>query len=162
MLQAITKRLGRASRLAGEVIGAFGLTLAAVAGWAVAAGGFKQQALAIWILNGIFAADQILYVQLRIGEVRAAKGSSGFSGRIPFLATEALIALFLIAGAHAGFIPWLALLAFLPILVRGGAWALRSDRDRLQIHRLGKSELFNSILFGLLLIAAFRLCIPLI
>jgi len=157
VLQAVAKRLGRSSRLPGEIIGAFGLTLAAVAGWAVAAGGFDQQALAIWILNGLFAVDQILFVQLRIREVRAGKSSSGFSGRILFLAVEALLALLLIGGAHAGFIPWLALLAFLPVLVRGGTWALRTDHGRLQIHRLGKSELFHSILFGVLLIVAFRL-----
>ena len=142
VMQAVAKKLGRAGRLAGEIIGAFGLTLAAVAGWAVAAGGFEQQALAIWILNGLFAADQILFVQLRIREVRAGKGSSGSSGRMLFLAVEALIALLLIGGAHAGFIPWLALLAFLPVLARGGAWMLRTDRGRRQIHRLGKSELF--------------------
>ena len=155
-LQAALKRLGRSGRLPSEMIGVFGLTLAAAAGWAVAAGGFRQQALVIWILNGLFAADQVLYVQLRIREVRPAKVVSRSGSRIPLLAVEALIALLLIAGAHAGFIPWLALLAFLPVLVRGGAWSLRTDHGHLQIHRLGRSELLYSILFGLLLIAAFR------
>lgn len=77
-----------------------------------------------------------------------------------FLVGEVLIALLLIAGARSGFIPELAILAFLPLLVRGGAWSLRSNHSRLQIYRLGKSELFHSILFGVLLIAAFRLHIP--
>lgn len=158
-LQAILKKLGRIGRLPAEMIGCFGLALAAVAGWAVAAGGFGQQALAIWLLNALFAADQILYVQLRIREVRAGKGSSGMSGRILFPAVEALISLLLLGGALAGLIPWLALLAFLPVLVRGVAWSLGKGHGRLQIHRLGKSELFHSILFGVLLIASFRLSI---
>jgi hypothetical protein len=156
-LQEILKKLGRIGRLPAEMIGGFGLTLAAVAGWAVAAGGFGQQALAIWLLNALFAADQILYVQLRIREVRAGKGSSGLSGRILFPAVEALIALLLLGGAHAGWMPWLALPAFLPVLVRGETWVLRADHSRLQINRLGTSELFYSILFGILLIVAFRL-----
>lgn len=160
VLQAVAKRLGRVGRLPGEIIGAFGLTLAAVAGWAVAAGGFERQALVIWILNGLFAADQILYVQFRIREVRAGKGSSGSGGRILFLAVEIFITLLLIAGALGGFMPWLVLLAFLPVLVRGCVWSLGSDHGRLQIHRLGKSELSYSILFGLLLIAAFCAYVP--
>ena len=157
MLQAVVKRLGRAGRLPGEMIGAFGLTLTAVAGWAVSAGEFRQQALAIWILNGLFAADQILYVQLRIRGVRAGNGASGSRDRILLLAVESLIALLLLGGAHAGLIPWLALPAFLRVLVRGETWVLRTNHGRLQIHRLGKSELFYAILFGVLLIVAFRL-----
>ncbi len=155
-LQAILKKLGRSGRLPAEIVGAFGLTLAAVAGWAVAAGAFGGQALSIWLLNALFAADQIIYVQFRIREVRAGKGSSGSGGRRLFVAAEALIALLLVGGAHAGLIPWLALPAFLPVLARGETWALKADHGRLQIHRLGKSELFFAILFGVLLIAAFR------
>jgi YwiC-like protein len=157
VLQAAVKRLGRAGRLPGEMIGAFGLTLAAAAGWAVSAGEFRQQALAIWILNGLFAADQILYVQLRIRLVRAGNDASGSRDRILLLAVEALIALLLIGGAHAGFIPWLVVVAFIPVFMRGGAWSLRRDHGPLRIHRLGRSELFHSILFGLLLITAFHL-----
>jgi YwiC-like protein len=157
VLQAVVKRLGRGGRLPGEIIGVFGLTLAAAAGWAVAAGGFGRQALAIWILNGLFTADQILYVQLRIRGVRASNDASGSRDRSLLLAVEALIALLLIGGAHAGFIPWLVFVAFIPVFMRGGAWSLRRDHGRLRIHRLGKSELFHSILFGLLLITAFHL-----
>jgi len=158
ILQAFVRRLGRVGRLPGEMIGAFGLTLAAVAGWVVAAGKFGSQALAIWILNGLFASDQILFVQLRIREVRAVNGSSVSRERKLFLFVETCFALLLIGGAYAGFVPWLALLAFLPVFVRGGVWSLKRNHNRLQIHRLGKTELLYSILFGLLLIAAF--CLP--
>lgn len=157
VLQAALKWSGRAGRLPGEVIGVLGLTLAAAAGWAVATGGLGRQAWAVWVLNGLFAADQIIYVQLRIRGVRAAKVASRSGNRILLLAAEVFIALLLMAGAHVGFIPWLALLAFVPIFVRGSVWSLGRDHGRLQIHRLGKSELFYSILFGFLLIAAFRL-----
>ena len=157
VLQAVVKKLGRAGHLPGEMIGAFGLTLAAAAGWAVSAREFRQEALAIWILNGLFAADQILYVQLRIRGARAGNDASGSRDRILLLAVEALIALLLIGGAHAGLIPWLVLGAFIPIFMRGEAWSLRRDHGRLRIHRLGKSELCHAILFGLLLITAFHL-----
>lgn len=159
-LQAFVKRTGRAGRLPGGVIGAFGLALAAVAGWAVAAGGIERQALTLWILNGLFATDQIVFVQLRIREARCSGAVSCSRNRLLLLAGEALVALLLISGAVTGFIPSLSLIAFLPVLVRGGIWALGNHHRRLQIHRLGKSELFHSILFGHLLMIAFRFHIP--
>jgi hypothetical protein len=73
------------------------------------------------------------------------------------LAGEGLTAVVLIAAWRASLIPGLALLAFLPILVRGAAWSVRSDIRPLRIHRLGKSELAHAILFGMLVIAGFRL-----
>ncbi len=157
VVQAAVKRAGRAGRLPGEVIGAFGLALAAVAGWAVGAGQVERPALSLWILSGLFATNQILYVQLRIGDGRGAAPASSSRARKFFLAGEALMALLLMAGAMARLVPLLALLAFVPVLARGAVWSFRTERSPLRIHRLGKTELIYSILFGLLIIAGFRL-----
>ena len=160
-LQAVLKRAGRAGRVPGEIIGAFGLTAVALAGWAVAAGRYGPEAYALWLMNGLFATNQILYVQLRIHETRDAARQSLLSrGKLLFLAGEVLTIMVLVAAWRARLIPGLAVLAFLPILVRGGVWSVRSDAQPLKIHRLGKTELAHAILFGLLVITGFRLHVP--
>jgi hypothetical protein len=160
VLQAVVKRAGRVGRVLGEIIGAFGLTVVALAGWAVAAGRFGPEALKLWLMNGLFATNQVLYVQLRIHETRDARQSLLSRDKLLFLAGEVLTTVFLIAAWRASLIPGLAVLAFLPILVRGGVWSVRSEVHPLKIHRLGKTELAHAILFGLLVIASFRLHIP--
>lgn len=157
-LQAVVKRAGRAGRVIGEIIGAFGLAVAALAGWAVAAGRFDREALALWLLNGLFATNQILYVQLRIHETRDSTLLS--RDKLMFLAGEILTVMVLVAAWRGGLMPGLALFAFLPILARGAAWSLRSGVRPLKIHRLGKTELAHAILFGVLLIVGFRLHVP--
>lgn len=156
-LQAVVKRAGRVGRVLGEITGAFGLAVAALAGWAVAAGLFGPEALTLWLMNGLFATNQVLYVQLRIHETRDSKQPPLSRGKLLFLAGEILTAMILAAAWRTRLIPGLAVLAFLPILVRGGAWSVRSAAQPLKIHRLGKTELAHAILFGLLLIASFRL-----
>ncbi len=159
-LRAVLKRWGRHGRLLGEITGAFGLGVVAVAAWSVAAGRFDSEALVLWLMNGLFAANQILYVQLRMRETRLSKRRSLSGEKLFFLAGEALIAMVLIAGWQTGLIPGLAVLGFLPILARGGVWSFRRSRLPLRIHRVGKTELVYAILFGILVIAGFRLSIP--
>lgn len=159
-LQAAIKRAGRMGRLLAEIVSAFGLTVVAMAAWAVAAGRFGPQAVVLWLLNGLFATNQILYVQLRIQEARPSKHSSRSRDRAIFQAVEAFTAAILLAAWRGSLMPALALVAFLPVLTRGGLWSIRPSKKPLQIHRLGKSELAHAILFGLLLIFAFRLSMP--
>lgn len=159
-LQALLKRWGRAGRLLGEMTGAFGLAVVAVAAWAVAAGRFGSEALVLWGMNGLFATDQILYVQLRLRETRVSHRSSPFRFKLLFLAGEGFTVAILLAGWRAGLIPGLALLAFLPILVRGSMWSVSRGHQPLRIHRVGKTELAYAIFFGLLVIAGFRLPVP--
>ncbi len=156
VLHAAVKRTGRAGRFTAEIIAAFGLALAAAASCAVAAGRMESRAYILWFLNGLFAANQILYVQFRIGEMREASGSSVFRAKIVLLASETLTAGALLAGAGAKLLPSWALVAFVPVFLRGGIWSLRSDHPPLRIHRLGKTELAHAIVFGILLITAFR------
>lgn len=159
-LQAVVKRAGHAGRVLGEIIGGFGLAVVAMASWAVAAGRFDREALTLWLLNGLFATNQILYVQLRIHETRDSTRPLLSRDKLLFLAGEALTVVVLVAAWRAGVMPGLALLAFLPILVRGAVWSVRSGARPLKIHRLGKTELAHAILFGLLLIASYRVHVP--
>lgn len=159
-LQDVVKRVARVGRLAGEIIGAFGLAVVAVAAWTMAAGRFDLEAVTLWLMNGLFATNQILYVQLRIHEVRDSGESSDSGGKLLFYAGEGLTATVLIAAWRAKLMPALALLAFLPILLRDGLRFIRSGAQPLKIHRLGKTELVHAIVFALLVIASFRLHVP--
>ncbi len=147
-------------RLPAEIVGAFGLAVVAVAAWAVAAGRFGPQAVTLWLVNGLFATNQILYVQLRIHEARIASHSLLSGDRAILLAVEAFTAVFLIGAWRDGWVPGLAAVAFLPLFVRAAMWSLGRKSRPLQIHRLGKTELVHAILFGLVVIVAFRLSIP--
>jgi hypothetical protein len=153
-LQAMIKRLGRAFRLPSEIIAVFGMTLAAAAGYIVASGKTGNPAIGLWLLNGLFAANQVLYVQFRIGETRDNGHPSSMKRKRIFLATQGATVLAIMGGARAGWLPGMAIIAFVPLFVRGSIWSLRSAETPLRIHRLGKTELAHAILFGLLLIAA--------
>lgn len=156
-LQAVIKRFGRPWRLPAEILAAFGMTLAAAAGCIVAAGKPENLAIGIWLLNGLFAANQILYVQFRIREAHDVQRPAALRRKRIFLLSELVMALALIAAAQARLLPTLALVAFLPLFARGALWSLRTHPSPLRIHRLGKSELAHAIVFGILLIAAARM-----
>ncbi|HLK31958.1 MAG TPA: hypothetical protein VKT29_02645, partial [Terriglobales bacterium] len=111
---------------------------------------------ALWLANWLFAGDQIHFVQLRMHAARAqSTGERVRRGRI-FLMGQGALAAALIASAKLGFLPWLALLAFVPVILRGMAWFARSPQP-LAVRRLGWSELAQCLLFGALLVAAFAL-----
>ena len=140
-----------------EIFAAFGMTLAAAIGYIVASGKTGELAIGIWLLNGLFATNQILYVQFRIHETRDDRVSSSRQRKRIFLLSEAVTAATVLAGSLTGVLPNLALIAFVPLLVRGALWTFRTSPSPLRIHRLGKTELAQAIIFGLLLIALSRM-----
>ncbi len=155
-LRFLLRRWGRRTRMPAQLIGALGLTSTAAAAYYVATGHFDSQALALWLANWMFAGNQIHFVQLRIHgarldgfEQKFARGTSFFFGQIIMLAVLA-------AAWDTGLLPWLALLAFLPIFLRGMRWFF-SGPAPLRVHHLGISELAHAISFGVLLILSFRL-----
>jgi hypothetical protein len=155
MAQATLKKLSRRLRMAAQVIGAIGLTATAPAAYIVVTGRFDSVALALWLANWLFAGDQIHFVQLRIHTVKV----EGMAGKLrrgrAFLAGQIALAVVLIVAASSRILPWLALLAFAPVLLRGIAWFLRSAQP-LAVRRLGWSELGHALAFGALLVVAFR------
>ena len=155
MAQALLKKLSRRFRMAAQVVGAIGLTATAPAACIVAAGRFDSVAAALWLANWLFAGDQIHFVQLRIHAARAQGAGEKLRRGRAFLAGQLCLAAVLIAAARSGLLPWLALLAFAPVLFRGIAWFLRSAQP-LAVRRLGWSELAHALAFGVLLVVAFR------
>ncbi|HZP23058.1 MAG TPA: YwiC-like family protein [Terriglobales bacterium] len=153
-VQAAVKQLGRRGRMPAQVIGAIGLTSTAAGAYCVATGRLDRIAIALWVANWLFAGNQIHFVQIRIRYSRAASFAEKLTAGLPFLLGQAALLAAIVASWQAGLFPaWIAA-AFLPVLLRG-MWWFTSGRQPLDVHKLGFNELGQSLLFGVLLCAAF-------
>jgi hypothetical protein len=154
--QALLKKLGRRWRMLSEIVGTVGLTSSGAASYYVITGKFGATAWLLWLVNLLFAGNQIHYVQLRIHtarvEGRRAKFGCGWTfavGQVVMTATLALI-------CQRGLLPWIALIAFVPLLFRGWVYFFQKPAP-LVVRRLGWNELTQAAVFCVLLIAAFAL-----
>jgi hypothetical protein len=154
--QAMVKKLGRRGRMPAQIIGAIGLTSTAAGAYYVATGRLDRTAIALWLANWLFAADQIHFVQVRIHSSRADGLEEKLQLGLPFLVAQIGLIGVVLAACRFGLFPFAAAVAFLPVLLRGTLWFLRK-RQPLDVHRLGFTELGHSLLFGALLCAAFLL-----
>jgi hypothetical protein len=153
--QALIRR-SRALRTESQLVGSAGLTVGAPAAFYAVTGGFGPVAWSLWLLNFLFAANQIQFVQLRIrGAQMKDAGERRVLGRW-FIAFQLATVVLLPAAGAGGLCSWLSAAAFLPVLYRGFAWFL-SPFKPLVVHSLGKRELAHAIVFGVLLILAFAL-----
>ena len=154
VIQGVVRKLGRMARMPAQLIGAIGLTCTAPAAYYIGTGRLSERAFVLWAVNWIFAGNQIHFVHLRIHAARAATFSEKFArGRIFFLAQPVLLAALTFASLWR-VIPPLAVIAFIPALVRGTQWFLRKS-EALNIKGLGWSEMKHGVVFGILLAAAF-------
>jgi hypothetical protein len=151
LAQALVRRSGRT---AAQLVGAAGLTTVAPAAYYVVTGQLNGAAGSLWASNLLFAANQIQFVQLRIRAARAARKEKFAMGRAFFAGQIALMALLGLACVGHIF-PWYAAMAFVPLLFRGFVW-FAADSEPLAIHSVGKRELAHAIVFGVLLVVAFR------
>jgi hypothetical protein len=155
VLQAVLRTLSRSTRMISQVVGAFGLTCTAPVAYYIGTGQLDTRAFVLWIANWIFAGNQIHFVQLRIHAARANTFAEKFErGGFFFVAQAALLAL-LVFASRWKIVPALAILAFLPAVVRGSAWFFRKA-EALNVKSLGWSEMKHGVAFGLLLAIAFR------
>jgi hypothetical protein len=152
--QVLLKKMGRTTRVAAEVVGALALTCTAPAAYYVATGRLDARAWALWLVNWLFAADQIHFVWLRIRGARAAGWSEKFTVGWSFLVGQILLGGMLALAGHFNWLPELALIAFAPILFRGFAWFAKRPQP-IVVRRLGWTELAHALVFGVLLIAGF-------
>jgi hypothetical protein len=154
--QAGVKKLGRKGRMPAQIIGAIGLTSTAACAYYVATGRLDRTAVALWLANWLFAADQIHFVQVRIHSSRAETLGDKLRPGMGFLAGQTGLIVAIIAACRLKVFPAAIVLAFLPILLRGTIWFARG-RQPLDVHKLGYSELAQALVFGALLCAAFLL-----
>ncbi len=152
--QMLLKRAGRATRAAAEVVGALALTSTAPAAYCVATGRLDSRAWALWLVNWLFAADQIHFVWVRIRGARAARFSERFAVGWSFLAGQIILGGVLVLAHHFRWLPGLTLFAFVPVLFRGFVWFGKRPRP-IVVRRLGWTELAHAVVFGVLLTAGF-------
>jgi len=158
--QILLKRMGRTTRVAAEVVGALALTSTAPAAYCVATGRLDARAWALWLVNWLFAADQIHFVWLRIRGARAAGLSEKFTVGWSFLVGQMLLGGMLALAYHLTWLPELTLIAFAPVLFRGFVWFAKRPQP-LVVRRLGWTELAHAVVFGVLLTASFCLTVAL-
>jgi hypothetical protein len=152
--QAAVKKLGRGARMAAQMIGAIGLTATAPAAWYVITERLDAHALGLWLVNWLFAGNQIHFVQLRIHAARTAAFHEKLQRGRWFMIGQFAMITALLAAWRMQVLPGLAVLACVPLLVRGFLWFTSGARP-LMVKRLGWSELIHGVSFGLLLMAAY-------
>ena len=153
MLQMLLKKLGRRARMLSEIVGTIGLTSSAPAAYYVITGKFDRTAWMLWLANLVFAGNQIHYVQVRIHTARMEGTRAKLARGWTFAAGQVLMAAALSVACLRGLMPWLTLVAFVPILFRGWFYFLRKPTP-LVVRRLGWNELGQAVVFCVLFIAA--------
>ncbi len=156
IIQALLKRFGRRYYMAAQIIGSIGLTATAPAAYYVATGRLDKIALSLWLANWVFAGNQVHFVQMRIHGARLSDGRDKFRHGAAFFIGQVAMAIALVVVWRAQLLPSIAVLAFIPVLVRGFWWFLPGPQT-LAVKRLGWTELAYGVSFGILLIAGFVL-----
>jgi len=145
--------------MSSEIVGTIGLTSSAPAAYYVITGKFGATAWMLWLANLVFAGNQVHYVQLRIHTARVEGIGAKFARGWTFAVGQLAMALVLVLACLRGLMPWLALIAFGPILFRGWFYFFQKPQP-LVVRRLGWSELGQAVAFCLLFIAALSLQNP--
>jgi hypothetical protein len=151
--QALLKKLGRRARMLSEMIGTIGLTSAAPAAYYVITHKFDSVAWMLWLANFVFAGNQIHYVQLRIHTSKVTGTREKLAHGWPFAVGQIVMMIVLLAASWFGRMPWIALIAFVPLLLRGWVYFFQKPAPLL-VRQLGWSELRQAAIFCVWFIAA--------
>jgi hypothetical protein len=137
-----------------QAIGSIGLTSTAAGAYFAVTGRLDQRALAVWFACWLFAGDQIHYVQLRLRNTKLQSAAARLAASRNFLVGQVAMLVVVAASIKINILPVFTLIAFVPVVLRGFSW-LADKRNSLDLTKLGVSELFQSLGFGALLVAAF-------
>lgn len=149
--QAWLRKLGRRTRMLSEMVGIMGLTASAPAVYYVITGRFDVTAWMLWLANLLFAGNQIHYVQIRIHSAKLTGLRAKLARSWTFGAGQLVMVGILAGSCLLGWMPWLVMLAFVPLLVRGFYYFVQKPAP-LQVRRLGWNELAQAIVFCVLFI----------
>lgn len=152
--QALLRKMGRRTRMLSEIVGTIGLTSAAPAAYYVITGDFGITAWMLWLANVIFAGNQIHYVQIRIHTAKIVGARAKLERAWAFAAGQVIMVAVLAAACLLRWMPWLALIAFAPLLLRGFFYFVQKPAP-LQVRRVGWNELAQAIAFCILFILTF-------
>jgi len=151
------RKTGRS--VAVQLIAVAGLTLTAPAAWYAATGNLDRRAWLLWGLNSLYFAGGVFYVKMHVAAATRRKSFETAAEKIRLGATNLVfyggLALCVVGLAMAHLIPWLATLAFAPVVVRAAIGVGRLSPN-LRIKRLGWTEVAHSAMFTVLLVLAER------
>jgi hypothetical protein len=156
--QAVLRKMGRRTRMLSEIVGTIGLTASAPAVYYVITGKFGMTGWMLWLANLIFAGNQIHYVQIRIHSAKLVGAHAKLARAWTFALGQLAMAAALALTCWLGWMPWLVLLAFVPLLLRGFYYFVQKPAP-LKVRRLGWNELAQAIVFCALFITAFALSV---
>jgi len=152
-VQAGLRKLGRETRTSSQLLGAIGLTSTAAGAYYVTTGHLEARALALWGANWLFAANQILFVRLRLHAAKVEGIGNRFAAGWHAVLGIVITIVLLFGGFEAGTLPRRAVLAYHPMILRNLWWFFQKPRP-LNVHRLGVRELISAIVFGAIFIVA--------
>ncbi len=153
-MQSAARLFGRKARLLSLAVGSIGLTSTAAGAYYAVTGYMDQRALAVWFASFLFAGDQLHFVQLRVRNARVVGPWKRMAVAKNFLAAQVLMLLVVALGAKLELLPMYALIAFIPVVIRGCIW-VADKHTSVDLPWLGITELIHGITFGALLTAAF-------
>jgi len=156
--QAVLRKMGRHTRMLSEIVGTIGLTASAPAVYYVITGKFGITGWMLWLANLMFAGNQIHYVQIRIHTCKLSGLHAKLARARTFALGQLAMAAVLAATCWLGWMPWLVLLAFVPLLLRGFYYFVQKPTP-LRVRRLGWNELAQAIVFCVLFIMTFALSV---
>ena len=156
--QAVLRKMGRRTRMLSEIVGTIGLTASAPAVYYVITGKFGITGWMLWLANLIFAGNQIHYVQIRIHSAKLVGVHAKLARAWTFALGQLAMAAALALTCWLGWMPWLVLLAFVPLLLRGFYYFVQKPAP-LRVRRLGWNELAQAIVFCVLFIMTFALSV---
>jgi hypothetical protein len=156
--QAVLRKMGRRTRMLSEIVGTIGLTASAPAVYYVITGKFGMTGWMLWLANLIFAGNQIHYVQIRIHSAKLVGAHAKLARAWTFALGQLAMAAALALTCWLGWMPWLVLLAFVPLLLRGFYYFVQKPAP-LKVRRLGWNELAQAIVFCALFITMFALSV---
>lgn len=155
LTQVFLKKRARKYRAIAQLVGSVGLASTAASACYLRSGSLSLTALLLWVVNWLFAAEQIEFVQLRIQGAKLETPTERLLRGKAYVMTLSFVVTIIIVGSIGRLLPALTFFAFVPSLLRSGIWFI-SSRKPLDVHKLGWLELTNAVLFAILLMTAFR------
>lgn len=143
--------------LLGEVVGVLGLTATAPVTYYVLVGHLDLTALIFWMINLLYFFSGLFFVKMRVS--RFTKKEEYPIRVTQCAAYHALLIFSLIGMVKAGWIPILATAAYFPIVIRA-FWGIVFPHERLNLRKIGFSELGYTAAFVLLLAVSFLAPLP--
>jgi hypothetical protein len=150
-------KTNRMRTVAGELVGICGLTLTAPLAHYASVGQVRPTGFWIWALCILYFAGSIFYVKARVANsLRARSLPLAKPDYSSFCISYHLGLLALLAGLAAlGQVPAILPIAFLPVVLRGVLSFRRRDA-KLNIARIGWTEVAYSLFFALVTVFAIR------